>query len=190
MGRLKLLEDFYVINMEKDPAAPLLIGKGFLATVGAVIDYRKAKITIGGATRSIFRVKEINLGDEEIPYWTTLGKIESYEPRPSTDGQMARDAIINQFKDDLVFKNMVEFLGTIPINLKGNMWELEELIKKKIDWSRPPKDKDGVWHIRIELIDLDGEKFKKTFQSIPTTRKLSEKENPIKIIDLDQLHDF
>ncbi|GJZ02600.1 hypothetical protein Tco_0520561 [Tanacetum coccineum] len=91
----------------------------------------------------------------------------------------------------MVFRKMVEFLGAIPINLKENMWESEELIKKKkIDWNRPLKERDGAWHIRIELIDPDEEKFKKTFQSIPTTRKLSEKENPSEIIDLDHLHDF
>nr|GEV92068.1 hypothetical protein [Tanacetum cinerariifolium] len=57
-----------------------------LATANAMIDYRKAKIAVGeGITMSIFGVKEISLDDEEIPYWTTLGKRESYEPRPSTD---------------------------------------------------------------------------------------------------------
>ncbi|GJY75036.1 DNA-directed DNA polymerase [Tanacetum coccineum] len=151
-GKLKLLEDFYVIDMEKYPTCPLLIRRGFLATASAVIDCKKAKITVGeGIIRSIFRVKEINLGVEDEPYWTTLGKRVSYEPRPSTDG-----------------------IGTIPINLKGNMWESDELIEKKIDWNKPPKEGDGAWHIKIELIDPDGEKFNKTFQSIPTTRKLSE----------------
>nr|GEW86850.1 hypothetical protein [Tanacetum cinerariifolium] len=109
--RLKLLDDFYVMDMEKDPATPLVIGR--------------------------------------------------------------------------------EFLGDVPINLKGNMWESEELIKKKkIDWNKPPKEGDGAWHIRIKLIDPDEEKFKKTFQSIPTIRKLFEKENPSEIIDLDYFHDL
>nr|GEU52128.1 DNA-directed DNA polymerase [Tanacetum cinerariifolium] len=87
IGKVKLLEDFYAIDMEKDPATPLLVGRGFLATTSVVIDCKKAKIAIGeGITRSIFRVKEINLGDEEVPYWTTLGKRGSYTLRPSTDG--------------------------------------------------------------------------------------------------------
>ncbi|GJY05949.1 RNA-directed DNA polymerase, eukaryota, reverse transcriptase zinc-binding domain protein [Tanacetum coccineum] len=86
IGKLKLLEDFYVIDMEKDPATSLLVGRGFLATVSAVINCKKAKITVGeGVTGSIFGVKEIDLGDEEVPYWTTLGKRVSYEPQPSTD---------------------------------------------------------------------------------------------------------
>ncbi|GKG56755.1 hypothetical protein Tco_0580079, partial [Tanacetum coccineum] len=85
---------------------------------------------------------------------------------------MARDDELNPFKDVLVFRRMVEFLGAIPINLKGNMWESKELIEKKIDWNRPPKAGDGVWHIRIELIDPDRERFTRTFESTPTTRKL------------------
>ncbi|GJU47263.1 reverse transcriptase [Tanacetum coccineum] len=115
IGKLKLLEDFYVIDMEKDPATPLLVGRGFLATASAVIDC-----------------------DEEVPY--TLGKRESYTPRPIKDGigaqppyyakkdfmdyhfpgewEIARDVELNPFKDVLVFRNMVEFLGAIPINLK------------------------------------------------------------------------
>ncbi|GJW34963.1 MAK10-like protein [Tanacetum coccineum] len=75
IGRLKLLDDFYVIDIDKHPATPLLVGREFLATANVVIDCRKAKIAVGeGITRSIFGVKEISLGDEEIPYWTTLVK--------------------------------------------------------------------------------------------------------------------
>ncbi|GKF27234.1 MAK10-like protein [Tanacetum coccineum] len=66
--KLKLLNDFYVIDMKKDPETPLLVGRGFLATANAVIDYRKAKIAVGeGITRSVFRVKGVYLGEEETP---------------------------------------------------------------------------------------------------------------------------
>nr|GEY57906.1 hypothetical protein [Tanacetum cinerariifolium] len=81
IGKLKLLNDFYVIDMKKDPETPLLVGRGFLATANAVIDCRIAKIAVGeGITRSIFGVKGVDLGEEEAPYWTTLGKRESYKP--------------------------------------------------------------------------------------------------------------
>ncbi|GJZ35864.1 MAK10-like protein [Tanacetum coccineum] len=87
VGKLELLEDFYVIDIEKVPVTPLLVGRGFLATASVVIDLKKAKITVRERiARSIFGVKEINLGDKEVPYWTTLRKRESYEPQPSTDG--------------------------------------------------------------------------------------------------------
>ncbi|GJW19932.1 MAK10-like protein [Tanacetum coccineum] len=47
IGKLKLLNDFYVIDMKKDPETPLLVGRGFLATANAVIDCRMAKIAVG-----------------------------------------------------------------------------------------------------------------------------------------------
>nr|GEW24972.1 MAK10-like protein [Tanacetum cinerariifolium] len=68
------------------------------------------------------------------------------------------------------------------------MWELEDMIDKKIDSDKPPKEGDGAWHIRIEMIDPD-EEFDRVFQLIPTTRKLSEKEKPSDIIDLEHFYD-
>ncbi|GKC24256.1 hypothetical protein Tco_1026406 [Tanacetum coccineum] len=91
--------------------------------------------------------------------------------------EIARDAELNPFKDVLVFRRMVEFLGAIPINLKSNMWESEGLNENPINWDKPPKNGDGAWHAKIRLIDPDGEEFTKTLQSIPTTRKLSERES-------------
>ncbi|GKA38763.1 MAK10-like protein [Tanacetum coccineum] len=89
--KLKLLNDFYVIDIKKDPETPLLVGRGFLATANAVIDCKMAKIAVGGGiTRSVFGVKGVYLGEEEAPYWTTLGKRESYKPRPRSDGIGAR----------------------------------------------------------------------------------------------------
>ncbi|GJY63632.1 MAK10-like protein [Tanacetum coccineum] len=86
IGKLKLLNDFYIIDMKKDPETPLLVGRGFLATTNTVIDCMMAKIAVGeGITRSVFGVKRVNLGEEEAPYWTTLGKRESYKPQPSSD---------------------------------------------------------------------------------------------------------
>ncbi|GKD28118.1 hypothetical protein Tco_1234332 [Tanacetum coccineum] len=116
----------------KRPCDSFTYRNRILAIASAVIDCKKAKIAVGeGITRSIFGVKEINLGDEEVPYWSTLGKRESYEPRPSTDGigarppyyakkdcmdyhfpgewEIARDAELNPFKDVLVFRKMVIF---------------------------------------------------------------------------------
>ncbi|GJR89888.1 hypothetical protein Tco_0213899 [Tanacetum coccineum] len=132
------------------------------STANAVIDYRIAKIAVGeGITRSVFGVKGVDLGEEEAPYCTTLRKRESYKPRHSSDEigakppyyarkyfldchlpgewEISRDAELNPFKDTLVFRRMVEFIGAIPINLKCNMWESEDPIKKPINWDKPPK---------------------------------------------------
>ncbi|GKA23178.1 MAK10-like protein [Tanacetum coccineum] len=67
--KLKLLNDFYVLDMKKDPETPLLVGRGFLATANAVIDCWMAKIAVGErTTRSVFDVKGVELGEEEAPY--------------------------------------------------------------------------------------------------------------------------
>ncbi|GKA02104.1 ribosomal protein [Tanacetum coccineum] len=100
----------------------------------------KAKIVVGeGLTRSIFGVKELDFGNDNEPYWTTIGK--------------------------------------------------QDLIENPIKWNMTPKEGDGVWHIMIELIDPDGEKFDREFQSIPTNRRLSLKENPSDILNFDHFHD-
>ncbi|GKB63461.1 MAK10-like protein [Tanacetum coccineum] len=116
-----------------------------------------------------YRLEKELLG-ARTPYYAKKDFADYHLPG---EWELARDAEHNPFKDILVFRKMVEFLGTIPINLKGNMWESEDLIEYPINWDRPPKERDGAWHIRIKLID--GEKFKNTFQSISTSRKLSAK---------------
>ncbi|GKF58846.1 MAK10-like protein [Tanacetum coccineum] len=66
VGKLKLFEDFHVVDMEREPTCPLLVGRGFLATANAVIDCKKDKIAVGeGLTRLIFRVKELDFGDDD-----------------------------------------------------------------------------------------------------------------------------
>ncbi|GJS75484.1 DNA damage-inducible protein 1-like protein [Tanacetum coccineum] len=67
--KLKLFKDFHVVDMEREPTCPLLVGRGFLATANSVIDCKKAKIAVGeGLTRSIFRVEELDFGDDNEPY--------------------------------------------------------------------------------------------------------------------------
>ncbi|GJW27525.1 MAK10-like protein [Tanacetum coccineum] len=158
IGKLKLLNDFYVIDMKKDPETPLLVGRGFLATANAVIDCRKAKIMVGeGITKSVFGVKGIDLG-ARAPYYARKDFLDCHLPE---EWEIARDAEINPFKDVLVFRRM----------------------------DKPTKHGDGAWHAKIRLIDPDGEEFTKTIQSIPTSRKLSERESPKEIINLDHFYD-
>ncbi|GKD37813.1 MAK10-like protein [Tanacetum coccineum] len=186
IGKLKLLNDFYVLDMKKDPETLLLVERGFLATANAVIDCRMAKITVGERiTRSVFGVKGVDLGAKP-PYYANKDFIDCHLPG---EWEISRDAELNPFKDTLVFRRMIEFLGAMPINLKCNMWESEDLIEKPIDWSKPPKNGDGACHAKIRLINPDGEGFTKTLQLITTTRKLYERENPREIINLNHFYD-
>nr|GEZ38158.1 hypothetical protein [Tanacetum cinerariifolium]GFA40677.1 hypothetical protein [Tanacetum cinerariifolium] len=94
IGKLKLLNDFYVIDMKKDPKTPLLVGRGFLATANAFIDCRMAKIAVGkGITRDgawHAKIRLIDPDEEEsiktlqsIPTTRKLSEIES--PREIID---------------------------------------------------------------------------------------------------------
>ncbi|GKE25810.1 MAK10-like protein [Tanacetum coccineum] len=106
IGKLKLLNDFYVIDIKKDPETPLLVGRVFLTTANAVIDCRLAKIAVG----EIVGVR--------TPYYARKDFLDCYLPG---EWEIARDAELNTFKDTIVFRSMVEFLGATPINLKSNM---------------------------------------------------------------------
>nr|GEW19239.1 hypothetical protein [Tanacetum cinerariifolium] len=160
VGKLKLFKDFRVVDMEREPTCPLLVRRGFLATTNVVIDCRKAKIAVGeGLTRSIFRV----------PNLCIMKKRDFWNNHLPEEWEIARDAEVNPFKDVLVFRKMVKFLGAIPIILKANRWESKYLIENPINWNRPPKEGDCVWYIRIEVIDLDEEDFDRAFQSIQVT---------------------
>ncbi|GKD94759.1 hypothetical protein Tco_1374596 [Tanacetum coccineum] len=67
--KLIFLEDFYVIDMEKDPTCPLLVGRGLLATASSIIDCKKSMIAVGERiTRLVFEVKEVDQGQEAVPY--------------------------------------------------------------------------------------------------------------------------
>ncbi|GJY12703.1 hypothetical protein Tco_0382012 [Tanacetum coccineum] len=109
------------------------------------------------------------------PYYARKDFLHCHLPG---EWEIARDAEINPFKDVLVFRRMVELLGAIPINLKRNMWESKDLVKTLIKWAKPPKNRYGAWHAKIRLIDPNGEEFTITLQSVPTSYKLSEREDP------------
>nr|GEU60627.1 hypothetical protein [Tanacetum cinerariifolium] len=67
--KLKLFEDFHVVDMERELTCPLLVRRGSLATANVVIDCKKPKIAVReGLTRSIFEVKELDFGDDNVPY--------------------------------------------------------------------------------------------------------------------------
>nr|GEX03975.1 hypothetical protein [Tanacetum cinerariifolium] len=99
--KLKLLNDFYVIDMKKDLETPMLVGRGFLAIANAVIDYRRAKIAVGE------RITRKDFLDCHL----------------SGEWQIARDAELNPFKDTLVFRRMgvVKLLVEVPYNNRNTM---------------------------------------------------------------------
>nr|GEV20112.1 hypothetical protein [Tanacetum cinerariifolium] len=113
------LED-EILNAYDDYEDQIEDFQGQLQEICDQFDFKIKSLVVGkGLTRSIFEVKELDLGDDNEPYWTTIGKRKSYKPRTSKDG-----------------------IGAIPINLKGNMWKSKDLIENLIDCNKPPKEGD------------------------------------------------
>ncbi|GJW79389.1 MAK10-like protein [Tanacetum coccineum] len=126
IGKLKLLNDFYVLDMKKDLETPLLVGRGFLATANAVIDCRMAKIAVGEGITSSDGI------GAKPPYYARKDFLDCHLPG---EWEISRDAELNPFKDTLVFRRMVEFLGAIPINLKSIFDEKKALtVLRKFHW--------------------------------------------------------
>ncbi|GJU23528.1 hypothetical protein Tco_1156870 [Tanacetum coccineum] len=102
--------------MEEDPATPLLVAIEFLATANAVIDCKKAKIT---ENESLIHHDLVRM--ELVPEPLTNAKKDFIDGHLPGEWKMDGDVELNPFKDVPVFRRMVEFLGALPINLKGNM---------------------------------------------------------------------
>ncbi|GJT18310.1 zinc finger, CCHC-type containing protein [Tanacetum coccineum] len=98
----------------------------------------------------------------------------------------SQDARLSKFEVDFK-QQQSEMTNKIDTVLKAITDQMAGALPSDTD--KPPKDGDGAWHAKIRIIDPDGEEFTKTLQSIPTTRKLSERESPKEIINLDHFYD-
>nr|GEV00814.1 hypothetical protein [Tanacetum cinerariifolium] len=122
IGRLKLLDDFYVIDMDKDPATLLLVGRGFLATTNAVIDCKKAKIAVGErVTMLIFGVKEIDLGDEDVPIAKPLTPLSESASEEDSGSKKARRDKNMQKNLALIAKYFKNIYKPTNNNLKSSL---------------------------------------------------------------------
>ncbi|GKD57683.1 hypothetical protein Tco_1291070, partial [Tanacetum coccineum] len=84
---------------------------------------------------------------------------------------LAMEAYFNSFKKIIVYKKLVDFLGSLPIQLKNIEWTSEGYITyRKIEG-------DEVWHAKFEVTRLSGHKFTRGFKTKETKRKLSGKFN-------------
>nr|GEU79220.1 retrovirus-related Pol polyprotein from transposon TNT 1-94 [Tanacetum cinerariifolium] len=105
IGKLKLLNDLYVIDIKKDLETPLRVGRGFLATANTVIDCRMAKIAMGeGITRESYKPRPRSDGvGVRIPYYARKDFLDCHLPR---EWEIAKDIELNPFKDTLVIRRM------------------------------------------------------------------------------------
>ncbi|GJZ89758.1 hypothetical protein Tco_0661540 [Tanacetum coccineum] len=96
---------------------------------------------------------------------------------------LAMKAYFNPFKNIIVFKKLVDFLGLLPVQLKNTDWGNEgHRVYKKVKG-------DGAWHAKFEVITPSGRKFTRGFKSKETKRKLSRKFTSEEILKFDHFLD-
>nr|GEY36152.1 hypothetical protein [Tanacetum cinerariifolium] len=167
IGKLKPLNNLYVIDMKKDPETPLPVGRGLLATANAIIDCIKAKIAVEeGITRSVFGVKGVDLGAQTL-YYTRKDFLDCHLPG---EWEIAKDAKINPFKDVIVFRRMMEKNSPKPYNQSP---PLESSPKEKVQgrsstWTTSMTPNDMV---RALLLDKKNQSSAQATSSTPSPIK-------------------
>ncbi|GKE32820.1 hypothetical protein Tco_1452142, partial [Tanacetum coccineum] len=139
-----------------------------------------------------------NFAQEEEDDWLSCFKVgrdedgsPKYEPvAPSfldieddMERALAMEAYFNPFKNIIIFKKLIDFLGSLPVQLKNTDWGNEGYgTYKKVEG-------DEAWHAKFEVTTPSGQKFTRMFKTKKTNRKLSEKFISEDILKFDQFLD-
>ncbi|KAG7533175.1 Retrotransposon gag domain [Arabidopsis thaliana x Arabidopsis arenosa] len=85
IGRVEIPTDFVVLEMDEEPKDPLILGRPFLATAGALIDVRRGKI-------------DLNLGED----FKMTFDITKTMNKPTIDGQVFYIEEMDRLADELL----------------------------------------------------------------------------------------
>ncbi|GJS93973.1 retrovirus-related pol polyprotein from transposon TNT 1-94 [Tanacetum coccineum] len=194
IGYQAYVVDLLILDILVDPELPLLLGRHFLRTCGAIIDMGRGTLCIddGVIRHTYFPKPQSKSYVEAFEMEGEDDWLGSFEVGRDKDGNvkhgpvapsfidieddmeraLAMEAYFNPFKNVIVFKKFVVFLGSLPVQLKNLDWGNEGYeTYKKIDG-------DGDWHARFKIVTPSGRKFNRAFKTQgPTTRKLRYRES-------------
>nr|GEV04842.1 hypothetical protein [Tanacetum cinerariifolium] len=172
-----------------DLGALLLLGRPFLRTCGAIIDMGFGTMIIddGFIWHTYFpkpRAKEYLENFEADEDWLGCFEVGHDEDGNQKYGHMtpsfldikdemeralAMEAYFTSFKNIIIFKRLICFLGSLPVQLKNTDWGSEgHGVYKRTEG-------DGAWHPDFEVITPNGRKFKRGFKTKQIKLKLSGK---------------
>ncbi|GJR69708.1 retrovirus-related pol polyprotein from transposon TNT 1-94 [Tanacetum coccineum] len=166
IGYQAYVVDLLILDILVDPELPLLLGRPFLRTCGAIIDMVRA-FEMEGEDDWLGSFEVGRDEDGNVKYGLVAPSFIDIED--DIERVLAMEAYFNPFKNVIVFKKLVDFLGSLPVQLKNLDWGNEgyETYKKV--------DGDEDWHARFEIVTPSGRKFNRAFKTKTTTRKLSRK---------------
>ncbi|GKC51389.1 putative ribonuclease H-like domain-containing protein [Tanacetum coccineum] len=161
IGYQAYLVDFLILDIPVDKELPLLLGRPFLRTCGAVID-------MGRVGRD---------EDGNLKYGPVAPSF--LDIKDDMERALAMEAYFNPFKNIIVFKKLIDFLGSLSVQLKNTDWGNEGYgTYKKVEG-------DGAWHAKFEVTTPSGRKFTRVFKTKKTDMKLSEKFTSDDILKFD-----
>ncbi|GJV77199.1 putative ribonuclease H-like domain-containing protein [Tanacetum coccineum] len=182
IGYQAYLVDFLVLDISMDKELPLLLGCPFLRNCGAVIDLGHITLCIDNGEDDWMSCFEVGHDEDGN---TNYGPISPsfLDIEDDMERALAMKAYFNPFKNIIVFKKLVDFLGLLPVQLKNTDWGNEgHRVYKKVKG-------DGAWHAKFEVITPSGRKFTRGFKSKETKRKLSGKFTSEDILKFDHFLD-
>ncbi|GKF93645.1 retrovirus-related pol polyprotein from transposon TNT 1-94, partial [Tanacetum coccineum] len=183
--------DLIVLDILVDLELPLILGRPLLRTCGAIIDLGRGTLCIDdGVIRHTYfpkpRFKSYMEtfkmeGKDDLLGNFEVGKDEDgnamYGPavplfldiEDDMERALAMEAYFNSFKNIIVFKKLMDFFGSLLVQLKNIDWGNDGYgTYKKIDG-------DGNWHARFEIVTHSGRKFNRALKTKNPTRKFSGK---------------
>ncbi|GKD93254.1 reverse transcriptase domain-containing protein [Tanacetum coccineum] len=188
VGFTTLSAKFLILEIPVDRDAPIVVGRGFLDTIGGNIDIpNRIFTTFDGLTRQTFRAArsekirtaESDSDDEEdyVIKRNEMGTpIHNSRPigyqnntNPAENMTLSTlESVINPFRKISVWKKAVSFLGSLPAKLRDVEWKPDY----KMCYSNPELA-TGQWKTEIRLTDPYGNIYMQAFVTKPTKRKLS-----------------
>ncbi|GJW36915.1 ribonuclease H-like domain-containing protein [Tanacetum coccineum] len=178
VGFTTLAAMFLILEIPVDRDAPIVVGRGFLDTIGGNIDIPNMIFTtFDGLTRQTFRaarsekirIAESNSDDEEdyVIERNEMGTpIHNSRPigyqnntNPAENITLSTlESVINPFRKINVWKKAVNFLGSLPAKLRDVEWKPDY----KLFYS-DPELATGQWKTEIRLTDPYGNIYMHAF---------------------------
>ncbi|GJS81161.1 ribonuclease H-like domain-containing protein [Tanacetum coccineum] len=188
VGFTTLSAKFLILEIPVDRDAPIVVGRGFLDTIGGNIDIpNRIFTTFDGLTRQTFRAARLEKiktaksdSDDEEDYVIKRNEIGTqihnsrpirYQNNTNPAENMTLstlESVINPFRKISMWKKAVSFLGSLPAKLRDVEWKPDY----KMCYSNPELE-TMQWKTEIRLTNPYGNIYMQAFVTKPTKRKLS-----------------
>ncbi|GJQ94279.1 reverse transcriptase domain-containing protein [Tanacetum coccineum] len=181
-----LIAKFLILDILIDRDSPIVVGRGFLCTIGAIVNTPERLFsTFDGfchqtfrAARSYFMRNVKSDSDDEEEYQIKRNKFRApiYRPNPAPYlncndpdvRSLAIQTVTNPFQKISVWKKAVSFLGSLPVPLKQVNWKPDY----KGSYTKQ-EEATGKWQTEIRLTYPYGNIYLQGFTTKKTDRKLS-----------------